>query len=64
MHALLPFLRLFKFAKLPLFLGLVLMIFIFSAQDSEERKKKLKIKRMNEIKNGKYITTFNVNTCR
>ena len=26
MHALLPFLRLFKFAKLPLFLGLVLMI--------------------------------------
>ena len=26
MRALLPFLRLFKFAKLPLFLGLVLMI--------------------------------------
>ena len=45
-------------------LGLVLMIFIFSAQDSEERKKKLKIKRMKEIKDGKYITTFNVNTCK
>ena len=45
-------------------LGLVFMLCIFSTQDSEERKKKLKIKRMNEIKNGKYSTTFNVNTCR
>lgn len=45
-------------------LGLVFMLCIFSTQDSEERKKKLKIKRMNEIKNGKYITTFNINTCK
>ena len=32
MRALLPFLRLFKFAKLPLFLGLVLMIYGSSLQ--------------------------------
>jgi hypothetical protein len=45
-------------------LGLVLMIFIFSAQDSEERKKKLKIKALEDIKSGKRITTFNINSAR
>ena len=45
-------------------LGLVLMIFIFSTQDSEERKKKLKTKALEDIKSGKRITTFNINTCR
>ena len=45
-------------------LGLIFMICIFSTQDSEERKKKLKIKRMEDIKKGYYITTFNVNTCK
>ena len=45
-------------------LGLVLMIFIFSRHDSEERKKKLKIKALEDIKSGKRITTFNINSAR
>ena len=45
-------------------LGLIFMIFIFSTQDAEERKKELRIKALKDIKSGKRITTFNINTCR